>query len=254
MQAAPLFPDVRLEELHQRLLVHYGRPPEREVWDPLTQFIYSLLSSRTKTETTHQVLRHLQSRFQRWETLRDAPIAEIEDALQAITFAERKAIQLKTALQQITERYGSLSLDFLRRYQTEKIRAWLEHFEGVGPKTSAAVVNFSTLRRRAICVDSHHLRVTQRLGFVAKSADARETEARLMEMAPPTWSAPMLDEHHMLIKLHGQRLCTFADPKCAVCPLQEQCPTGSSNLSTRNRTKHPAGKATSETFAKPLAK
>jgi len=239
MQAAPLFPDVRLEELHQRLLMHYGRPPEREVWDPLTQFIYSLLSSRTKTETTHQVLRHLQSRFERWEALRDAPVAEIEDALRALTFADRKAVQLKTALQQITERYGSLSLDFLRGYRTEKIRAWLERFDGVGPKTSAAVVNFSNLRRRAICVDSHHLRVTQRLGFVAKNATVRETEARLMEMAPPAWSAPMLDEHHMLIKLHGQRLCTFADPKCAVCPLQEQCPTGGGNLAIRNRTKTP---------------
>ena len=67
-------------------------------------------------------------------------------------------------------------------------RADLEQFDGVGTKTSGAVVNFSTLRRRAMCVDSHHLRVTQRLGLVRKNADARETEDRLMEMAPPEWS------------------------------------------------------------------
>lgn len=48
---------------------------------------------------------------------------------------------------------------------------------GWAAKTSAAVVNFSTLGRCAICVDSHHLRVTQRLGLVGKSADARETRA-----------------------------------------------------------------------------
>jgi endonuclease-3 len=49
MQAAPLFVDTRLEEIRRRLLTHYGQLPEREVWDPLKQFVYSLLSSRTKT-------------------------------------------------------------------------------------------------------------------------------------------------------------------------------------------------------------
>ena len=47
----------RLPELHS------GRPAEREVWDPLKQFIYSLLSSRTKTEVTVEVVRELEARF-----------------------------------------------------------------------------------------------------------------------------------------------------------------------------------------------
>jgi endonuclease-3 len=236
MQAAPLFPDTRLEEIHLRLLAFYGQPPEREVWDPLKQFIYSLLSSRTKTEVSHQVLQHLQTRFASWEALRDAPIAEIEEAIRPITFPERKAVQLKQALQQITQRCGVLSLDFLSSYRTDKIRSWLERFEGVGSKTSAAVVNFSTLRRRAMCVDSHHLRVTQRLGFVAQNADTRETEKRIMEMAPAAWSPEQLDEHHTLIKIHGQQRCTFSHPKCPACPLLSLCPTGTS-LSTAPQNK-----------------
>ena len=226
MQAAPLFVDTRLEEIHRRLFKHYGRPPDREVWDPLKQFIYSLLSSRTKTEVTYQVVRELEVRFGSWESLRDSPVAEIEEAIRAITFPERKAVQLKQALQQITERCGTLSLDFLKSYRTDKIRLWLERFEGVGSKTSAAVVNFSRLRRRALCVDSHHLRVTERLGFVAKGADARETEERLMAMAPAEWSPVMLDEHHTLIKIHGQRTCTKHDPRCFACPLLDVCPAG----------------------------
>jgi len=227
MQAAPLFADTRLIEIHGRLLTHYGQPSERDVWDPLKQFIYSLLSSRTKTEVSHEVVRNLQTRFGSWERVRDASIPEIEDAIRAITFPEQKAIHLKRALEQITQRCGRLSLDFLKSYRTDKIRSWLERFDGVGAKTSAAVVNFSTLRRRAICVDSHHLRVTQRLGLVDKSADARKTEDRLMEMAPADWSAETLDEHHTLIKIHGQLTCTFAAPRCRVCPLVDLCPTGS---------------------------
>jgi endonuclease III len=226
MRVTPLFTDMRLVEIHDRLLTRYGQPAERDVWDPLKQFIYSLLSSRTKTEVSHEVVRNLQAKFGTWETLRDASIPEIEDAIRAITFPEQKAVHLKRALEQITQRYGTLSLDFLKSYRTDKIRYWLERFEGVGSKTSAAVVNFSALRRRAICVDSHHLRVTQRLGLVSKTADARATEDRLMEMAPATWSAEMLDEHHTLIKTHGQQTCTFAEPRCRICPLLDICPTG----------------------------
>jgi endonuclease III len=226
MQATPLFVDTRLVEVHRHLLEHYGKPPERDVWDPLKQFIYSLLSSRTKTEVTYEVVQHLRTRFGSWENLRDAPLAEIEEAIGPITFPEQKAVHLKRALEQITQRCGALSLDFLHGYRTDKIRSWLERFDGVGSKTSGAVVNFSTLRRRALCVDSHHLRVTERLGFVAKGADARTTEDRLMEMAPAEWSPVMLDEHHTLIKIHGQRMCTLHHPKCSACPLLDVCPTG----------------------------
>jgi endonuclease-3 len=226
MLAAPLFTDTRLEEIHRRLLAYYGRPSEREIWDPLKQFIYSMLSSRTKTEISLEVIRHLEERFGSWEHVRDASIPEIEDAIRAVTFPEPKAINLKAALEEITQRCGSLSLDFLKGYRTDKIRSWLERFDGVGVKTSAAVVNFSTLRRRAMCVDSHHLRVTQRLGFVAKSADARETESRLMEMAPVAWAPEMLDEHHSLIKIHGQQLCTKNHQRCGACPLLDLCPAG----------------------------
>lgn len=235
MHATPLFPDKRLLEIHLCLLAYYGKPPEREVWDPLKQFIYSLLSSRTKTEITHEVVEHLERRFVSWERLRDAPVAEIEDAIRPITFPERKAVQLKRALEQITERCGTLSLDFLKSYRTDKIRSWLERFEGVGSKTSGAVVNFSTLRRRALCVDSHHLRVTERLGLVRKNADARETEERLMEMAPADWSPVMLDEHHTLIKIHGQQTCTLHDPRCTACPLLDVCPAGQASDSVHVR-------------------
>jgi endonuclease-3 len=232
MQPAALFPDdsqpkpdPRLPEMHRLLLAHYGAPPPREPWDPLTQFIYSLLSSRTRTEEAHRVMRDLRRQYASWEELRDAPLGEMERAIGAVTFAEVKAPRLKAALQQITARYGSLTLDFLAKYRTEKIREWLQGFEGVGPQISAAVVNFSTLRRRALCVDANHLRVTQRLALTPR-ADAGTTELRLMRIIPAQWDAAMLDEHHSLVKLHAQTLCTFAEPRCGECPLREMCPHG----------------------------
>jgi endonuclease-3 len=217
--------DDRLAHIHRLLLGYFDRPAAREVWDPLSQFIYSLLSSRTKTETTFDVVRKLRERFGGWENLRDASLAEIETAIGDVTFPEQKAVQLKDALQQITARYGTLTLDFLAHYRTDKIRAWLEQFPGVGPKTSAAVVNFSTLRRRALCLDSHHLRVIQRIGLVPRG-DVRTMEERLMRLVPETWTAEMLDEDHQLIKKLGQTICRPDEPKCKECPLVKVCKFG----------------------------
>jgi len=230
----PLTPEQadKLPHIHRLLLGYYGQPKPREPWDPLTQFIYSLLSSRTKTPASQQVMRDLERIFHagpgNWETLRDASVSDIERAIAIVTFPEQKAPRLKQALEQITARVGSLTLDFLAKYRTEKIRSWLEQFEGVGPQVSAAIVNFSTLRRRALSIDANHLRVIQRLCTVPR-ADAATTETRLMRLVPETWDAAMLDDHHTLIQLHAHTLCTFADPKCAPCPLLKICPTGQRN-------------------------
>jgi len=231
----PLTPEEadKLPHIHRLLLGHYGQPKAREPRDPLTQLIYSLLASRTKTQASDQALRELERRFNagpgNWEPVRDAPVAEIERAIALVTFPEQKAPRLKMLLEQISARVGNLSLDFLARYRTEKIRAWLEQFEGVGNQVSAAVVNFSTLRRRALCVDANHLRVVQRLCVVPR-ADAATTEERLMRLVPETWDAEVLDEHHMLVKLHAQTMCTFNEPKCEGCPLLKICPTGKRNV------------------------
>jgi len=233
MDPAPLFPqpvDTRLPRIHGLLLARYGKPAPRESRDPLSQLIYSLLASRTRTEGSDEAMRGLQKRYANWEDLRDAPLAEIEQAIGGVTFPEVKAPRIKAALLGITARYGSLTLDFLAKYRTDKIREWLEGFEGVGAQVSAAVVNFSTLRRRALCVDANHLRVTQRLALTPR-ADAATTETRLMRIVPEDWDAAMLDEHHSLVKLHAQTLCTFAEPTCGGCPLLAECPAGKRMMS-----------------------
>jgi endonuclease-3 len=169
--------------------------------------------------------RSLQQQYPAWEELRDAPLGEIERTIAGVTFPEMKGPRLKAVLLGITARYGTLTLDFLAKYRTDKIRGWLESFEGVGPQISAAVANFSTLRRRALCVDANHLRVTQRLALTPR-ADAGTTEERLMRIVPAEWDAAKLDEHHSLVKLHAQTLCTFAEPRCGACPVLGMCPFG----------------------------
>ncbi len=224
----PADPD-RLPHIHHLLLGYYGEPAPRERWDPLTQFIYSVLAARTRTETTYAALARLRDRFMSWENLREAPVDAIQETIADVTYPEQKAPNLKLALQQITARTGELSLDFLAKYRTEKIRAWIEQFPGAGPMVSAEVVNFSTLRRPALVMNSHHLRVAHRLGLTPRG-DAQRTEELLMRLVPETWTPEVLQEDHALFKLHGQTLCTFNEPRCPKCPLLKLCRFGQRNF------------------------
>ena len=74
-----------------------------------------------------------------------------------------------STLRAVTERVGRLDLSGVADMTVPEARAWLESLPGVGPKTSAAVLSFSALRRRALPVDSHHHRVAQRLGLIPAS-------------------------------------------------------------------------------------
>src|ERR1700733_6704860 len=93
----------KLPHIHRLLLGYYGVIPPREPWDPLTQLIYSLLSSHTKTPVSPQVFWDLERHFKagpgNWEPVRDAPVAEIERAIAIVTFPEQKAPQLKATLE-----------------------------------------------------------------------------------------------------------------------------------------------------------
>ena len=228
--------------MHDLLLEACGQPAPREVWDPLTQLIYSLCSARTKTPESHATLRALRERYGgwptgpnswdevRWEALRDAPVPEIEETIHLATFADRKAPQLKSTLEQITGRTGALSLGFLASYRTEKVRAWIEQFPGIGSQVSAAVVNFSSLRRPVLSVDGHHQRVSIRMAFAPERSTPRQVEESLMRIVPPDWTAVTMDDHHQLVKSLGQTRCTPANPSCFVCPLVELCPTGRATI------------------------
>jgi endonuclease-3 len=163
----------------------------------------------------------------RWEKLRDAPIAEIEDTLRLATFPDRKAVQLTRTLETITERTGALSLAFLAKYRTEKVRAWIEQLPGAGVKASAAVVNFSSLRRPAIAIDAHHQRIAIRLGVAPANATARQVEQALILLMPANWTPVTMDEHHTLVKKLGQRVCTLREAHCNRCPFREVCRMGS---------------------------
>ena len=164
MPAPSLSTDLQAKalEIHQRLCAHYHCPIKYfHTIDPLSELVSSLLSHRTLNRDSGRAFRALRERFANWEAMRDAPVAEVQEAISACTWPEQKAPRIQQVLREVTARgNGVMSLEFLRDWPVAEARAWLESLPGVGPKTSAAVLSFSNLRGRALPVDSHGLRAT----------------------------------------------------------------------------------------------
>jgi endonuclease-3 len=217
--------------VHERLCSAYDCPvPYFSDKDPLSELISALLSHRTKNRDSGRAYQQLRERFPTWEAVRDAPTAEVEAAIAPCTWPEQKAPRIQAVLQRITEECGDLSLDFLADLPVGEARRWLERIKGVGPKTSAATLLFSRLRRPALPVDSHHHRVAGRLGLIPEGMAVGPSHDALADLVPPDWNAQQVYDHHEVFMLHGQRCCYWKAPACRRCPVLDLCPTGSRRL------------------------
>lgn len=216
-----------LAEIHRRLQRRFGPPGPWLPLDPVSQLILGLIGGRTRGEVSRSAFEALRARFGSWAALRDAPAAEIQEVIRGVTFADRKALRLKAALTAMTAAHGEPTLDHLERLSAEDALTWLERLPGVGRKAAAATLNFSTLRKAALVIDTHHLRVLQRLGLASGRSSLAQAHDRIMPVLPPAWSAAGLDEHHQLMKTLGQTVCRHGAPSCRDCPLHDLCPTAS---------------------------
>ena len=214
-------------DVHARLCEAYNCPfPFFRDVDPLTELVGSMLSHRTKNADSGKALASLKKKYRRWETVMNAPVADVTEAIKAATWPEQKAPRIQGALRQVFEERGELSLDFLAELPVDKARGWLERMGGVGPKTSAAVLVFSRLRMPALPVDSHHHRVAQRLGLLPDKVGPGPAHAILRAQLPENWSAQQLYDNHEALMTHGQRCCFYRQPACERCPVLDLCPYG----------------------------
>ena len=213
--------------VHDRLCAAYGCPvPFFSDKDPLSELVSALLSHRTKNADSHRAYQTLRARFETWEAVRDAPEADVREAVAACTWPEQKAPRVQAVLQAITdapESGGALSLDFLAGWDALAARRWLQAFPGVGPKTSAAVLLFSRLRVAALPVDSHHHRVAGRLGLIPEKMAVGPSHDALAALLPPEWDAQRVYDDHEALMLHGQKCCFWRNPACGRCPVYSLC-------------------------------
>ncbi|MEM1120903.1 MAG: Fe-S cluster assembly protein HesB [Bacteroidota bacterium] len=192
--------------------------------DVISQLVSALLSHRTKNAVSGKAYRVLKTKFATWEDLLVASDDSIVNAIKEVTFPEIKAPRIKQMLQYIKDHNnGLLSLDFLRNRKISDIRAWLQKIPGVGIKTSAAALNFSEWRMPALVVDTHHLRVAQRIGLVPLKCTLEKGAKLLESYLPVEWDGQRVYDNHQAFMRHGQRLCHWKTPNCKSCVVRRHC-------------------------------
>ena len=215
--------------IHDVLAPIYGAPlPYFQALDPLSELVSTMLNHRTRNRDAKAAFEALRARWRSWEAVRDAPTDEVEAVIARVNWPDRKAPAVQNALRQVTERRGALDLDFLADMPVPEARAWLETIPSVGPKTSAAVLSFSTLRRAALPVDSHHHRVAQRAGLIGPKVSVGPAHEVLEGYLPKDWDAQAVYDHHQLFMRHGQQVCHWRGPECGRCAILRLCPEGQS--------------------------
>jgi endonuclease-3 len=208
----------KARKVHARLLKEYGEPVWRNPLPPVDELVSTILSQNTNDVNRDRGFQALRARFPTWEAVRDAPAAEVMDAIRPAGLANQKGPRIQQVLRQITDERGRLNLDFLAELPVDEARAWLTRFKGVGPKTAAIVLLFS-LNRPAFPVDTHVHRVTGRLGLRPEALSADDCHPYFEGLLPP---ATYYAAHLNLIR-HGREVCHARKPDCGRCVLRDLC-------------------------------
>ena len=205
-------------ETHKRLLEKFGEPVWRNPLPAVDELVSTFLSQNTTDVNRDRAFDSLRAKFPTWEEVRDAPEAEVIEAVRVAGLANQKGPNIQRALRQISDERGELDLDFLKEMPIEEARAWLTKFKGVGPKTAAIVLLFS-LGMPAFPVDTHVYRVTGRVGLRPEKISVEKAHPYLENVFPPESYYAV---HLNIIRL-GREICKARKPNCAACPLLEIC-------------------------------
>ena len=212
--------DSKVWQAHLRLQEAYG---EQEIYarlDPMHELIATVLSHRTTHANEVAAYRRMRERFPTWEAVRDAPLADLTEAIGPSNYPEVKAPYIQKILARILAERGEANLDFLRDYTTEQAMTWLTSLPGVGLKTATLLLLFN-FQKPVLPVDTHVHRVTLRLGVLPPKTSAEKAHALLLALLPA--EPKTLFNVHKHLYWHGQRVCVWGRPECSRCVLRDLC-------------------------------
>jgi endonuclease-3 len=184
------------------------------------ELISTMLSHRTTQKNEDLAFRRMWERFGSWEAIRDAPVAELTEAIAPSNFAEAKAPNIQKTLRRIIEERGVPAIDFLNDLPADQGLRWLMSLPGVGIKTASLVLLFC-FAKPLLPVDTHVHRVSQRLGLIGPKVDPTAAHALLLPLLPP--EPPVLYNFHVSMLRHGQQICVWGEPRCEKCVLTDLC-------------------------------
>jgi len=139
----------KAREIYRILISLYGTPEWREPLSAVDELVSTILSQNTNDTNRDRAYNNLRAQLPTWESVRDAPVEEVIEAVRVAGLANQKGSRIQSILKEISSERGELSLDFLRnirvsgrtgirpnKLNVERTHVWMEQLfdpEQYGP-------------------------------------------------------------------------------------------------------------------------
>lgn len=201
----------QIQEIVRLLLAEYPGQRCSLVYEKPHELLFSVrLSAQCTDERVNQVTPALFARFPTLEAFAEADVEEVERYIHSCGFFRAKARDLVACAQVLLERHGG---------ELPGTMEELTALPGVGRKTANLILGDVFHVPGSTVVDTHCIRLMNRMGVVDGMKDPAKIEAALRRLLPPESSN---DFCHCLV-LHGRAVCDARKPQCERCCVKHLC-------------------------------
>lgn len=170
--------------------------------------VATILSAQTTDKRVNMVTPELFKKYPTPEDLAKASTDDVYRYISSVNYANNKSDYLVRMANILVNRYGG---------RVPEKEDDLETLPGVGRKT-AHVILATLFNKPVIAVDTHVMRVANRIGLV-DTEKSMEVEEQLARYIPKEVISKI---SHWLI-LHGRYICTAKNPQHNKCEIREVC-------------------------------
>ena len=171
--------------------------------------VATILSAQCTDERVNQVTPALFRRYPTPAAMAKARPAQLEAMIRPTGFFRAKTRSILGCARALVAEHGG---------EVPRTMDAMVELPGVGRKTSSVVLGHAYGIAEGIAVDTHVLRVSNRLG-IARGDDPIEVERQLMALIPRERWIRTTD----LLIFHGRRICQARRPACGLCPVFSLC-------------------------------
>jgi len=171
--------------------------------------VATILSAQCTDERVNQVTPALFRRYPTPAAMAKARPAQLEAMIRPTGFFRAKTRSILGCARALVAEHGG---------ELPRTMDAMVELPGVGRKTSSVVLGHAYGIAEGIAVDTHVLRVSNRLG-IARGDDPIEVERQLMALIPRERWIRTTD----LLIFHGRRICQARRPACGLCPVFSLC-------------------------------
>lgn len=185
-----------------KIILNYKNP-----WELLVAVI---LSAQCTDKTVNKITEKLFKKYKKVGDYTKTNQTEFEKDIRSAGFFRNKAKNILATAKLVMEKWGG---------EVPQTMEELISLPGVARKTASVIQGNAWGRVEGIAVDTHVLRLSQRLGF-SQNKTPEKVEKDLMKLFP---KKEWFKLTYLLID-HGRALCKAPKPLCQNCFLNKLCP------------------------------